>query len=257
MLLCGTLLKEAIQRMTSLHNDLKKYWMTNEEWDILEKYAEILQVPHSFQEWLSGEKTPTLSFALPGYDAMITKWENRKDTLPQYASVIDAGIAKLHKYLINPSIKLDWFKRFAPHCLDDARELFIQELELYINAVNQSEQIVMLSDLSNGNWADAILGLPTKNKEPICCISQAVQEEVNSYFSEKLSDLKQDELAYWEDNQAHFPTIFRLTLDILPIQASSVPCECVFSSSDTDTKKHNHISPELNKALQMLKYTLR
>ncbi|KAF5342769.1 hypothetical protein D9758_017026 [Tetrapyrgos nigripes] len=283
MLLHGILLKEvwltqesfsahAIQRMTSLHSDLKKYWMTNEEWDILEKYAEILQVPHSFQERLSGEKTLNLSFALPGYNAMITKWENMKDTLPQYASVIDAGIAKLHKYrdrvdesdaytlamIINPSIKLGWFKRFAPHCLDDARELFIQELELYINAVNQSKQIVTLLDLSNGDWADAILGLLTKNKEPIRRISQAVQEEVNSYFSEKLSDPKQDELAYWEDNQARFPTIFRLALDILPIQASSVPCERVFSSSsDTDTKKRNHISPELNEALQMLKYTLR
>ncbi|KAF5343710.1 hypothetical protein D9758_016511 [Tetrapyrgos nigripes] len=272
MLLRAILLKEAIKRMISLHNDLKKYWMNDEEWNKLERYAEILQVPHSFQERLSGEKTPTLSFALPGYDAMIAKWEHMKGTLPQYASVIDAGIAKLHKYrdradesdaytlamIVNPSIKLDWFKRFAPHRLDEAKELFLRELESYTNVASDCQQTVTLSDLSNDDWADAILGLPTKDKQVISRISQAHQDEVNSYFSDKLAEPKQDELAYWEDNQARFPTIFRLALDILPIQASSVPCERVFSSSsDTDTKKRNRISPELNEALQMLKYTLR
>lgn len=47
-------------------------------------------------------------------------------------------------------------------------------------------------------------------------------------------------------------------MDFLPIQASAVPCEHVFlSSSETDTKKRNRISPLLMEALQMLKFTLR
>lgn len=47
-------------------------------------------------------------------------------------------------------------------------------------------------------------------------------------------------------------------MDYLPIQASSVPCERVFSSSaETDTKKRNRTSPILQEALQMLKYGLR
>ena len=44
-------------------------------------------------------------------------------------------------------------------------------------------------------------------------------------------------------------------MDYLPIQASSVPCECVFSSStETDTKCHNRIGPILMEVLQMLKF---
>ncbi|KAI5991336.1 hypothetical protein EDC04DRAFT_2587499 [Pisolithus marmoratus] len=44
-------------------------------------------------------------------------------------------------------------------------------------------------------------------------------------------------------------------MDYLPIQASAVPCERIFSSSaETDTKKWNHISPTLMEVLQMLKY---
>ena len=44
-------------------------------------------------------------------------------------------------------------------------------------------------------------------------------------------------------------------MDYLPIQASSVSCERVFSSSaETDTKKRNRIGPTLMEAPQMLKY---
>jgi hypothetical protein len=47
-------------------------------------------------------------------------------------------------------------------------------------------------------------------------------------------------------------------MDFLPIQASSVPCERVFSSStETDTKRRNCISPVLMEALQMLKFSLK
>lgn len=49
-----------------------------------------------------------------------------------------------------------------------------------------------------------------------------------------------------------------MSLDFLPIQASSVPSERVFSSSaETDTKKRNRISPVLMEALQMLKFALK
>jgi hypothetical protein len=47
-------------------------------------------------------------------------------------------------------------------------------------------------------------------------------------------------------------------MNYLPIQASSVPSEHVFSSSvETDTKKRNRIHPILMEALQMLKFALK
>lgn len=47
-------------------------------------------------------------------------------------------------------------------------------------------------------------------------------------------------------------------MDYLPIQASAVPCERIFSSSaETDTKKRNRINSLLMEALQMLKFHLK
>ena len=47
-------------------------------------------------------------------------------------------------------------------------------------------------------------------------------------------------------------------MDYLPVQASAVPCEWVFSSSaETDTKKRNRIKLELMEALQILKFALK
>jgi len=44
-------------------------------------------------------------------------------------------------------------------------------------------------------------------------------------------------------------------MDYLPVQASSVPCEHIFSSAaETDTKKRNRLSPLLMEALQILKF---
>ena len=59
-------------------------------------------------------------------------------------------------------------------------------------------------------------------------------------------------------NKTKLPTFFAIALDYLPIQASAVPCERIFSSSaETDTKRQNQIHPILMEPLQMLKFSLK
>lgn len=108
---------------------------------------------------------------------------------------------------------------------------------------------------------------------------QTIDDEYKTYVSSVPNPKRQaklDPLKFWEvstfmivrccclladanqnlkTNSETFPTIFRMALDYLPIQASSVPCERVFSSSsETDTNKRNRIKPKLMEALQLLKY---
>ena len=61
-----------------------------------------------------------------------------------------------------------------------------------------------------------------------------------------------------QENRLHYPTIFALAMDILPIQGSSVPCEQVFSSTkETLTDRQSCVQPELMEGLQMLKYLVK
>ena len=56
-------------------------------------------------------------------------------------------------------------------------------------------------------------------------------------------------------NQHRFPLIYRVALDIMPAQASAVPCERVFSSSkETDTLRRTNLSPDLMERLQVMKH---
>jgi hypothetical protein len=56
----------------------------------------------------------------------------------------------------------------------------------------------------------------------------------------------------------NYKLLYRVALDVMPIQATSVPCERAFSSSkETSTARRNRLSPELMEWLQMLKYAFR
>jgi|SRR5437588_7009554 hypothetical protein len=55
-----------------------------------------------------------------------------------------------------------------------------------------------------------------------------------------------------------FPLLFRVAMDVLPAQASSVPSERVFSSSkETCTVRRANLSPPVLEALQMLKFSYK
>lgn len=61
-----------------------------------------------------------------------------------------------------------------------------------------------------------------------------------------------------QDRERQYPLLFRVAMDILPAQASAVPCEEVFSSSkETITERRTNMSPELLSELQILKYAYK
>lgn len=58
-------------------------------------------------------------------------------------------------------------------------------------------------------------------------------------------------------HQSQYPTLYRIALDVLPIQASAVPCERVFSSSkETFTARRTNLNDEHMEILQIAKYLI-
>ncbi|KAM6490856.1 hypothetical protein JOM56_013650, partial [Amanita muscaria] len=91
----------AIQAFLSnpAHSDMEKHRFTPTEFQVLHDIRSILQIPHAAQELLSADKTPTLSQAIPAYEALVKAWLNLQQQLPELAHYIGVGIAKIQEYV--------------------------------------------------------------------------------------------------------------------------------------------------------------
>ena len=98
--------------------DLRKYRLTNDEWNALVITYEILLVslelssqvlwalftahllvPFAFQQKLSAHKTPTLCDAIPSFEAMISIWTEKQENASLTESdIIQEGLNKLTVY---------------------------------------------------------------------------------------------------------------------------------------------------------------
>lgn len=88
--------------------------------------------------------------------------------------------------------------------------------------------------------------------------AQSIDQEYKMYVTSTHARGDASPLVFWELERQRYPTIFRMAMDYLPVQPSSVPCERAFSSSGlTDTKQRNRINPILMEALQILKFSLK
>ncbi|KIJ93041.1 hypothetical protein K443DRAFT_112663 [Laccaria amethystina LaAM-08-1] len=61
-----------------------------------------------------------------------------------------------------------------------------------------------------------------------------------------------------QERKHDYEIFYWAAMDVLPMQASSVPCERIFSSSkETDTLRRSQLSAEMMEMLQMLKFQFR
>ena len=56
-------------------------------------------MPHECQKFLSAEKTPTLSLALPVYETLVLLWKKLAKAIPELSHYIDLGVAKIMEYV--------------------------------------------------------------------------------------------------------------------------------------------------------------
>jgi hypothetical protein len=81
------------------NTDLVHHLLSSDEFQVLQDIHQILEVPHTAQELLSAEKTPTLSIALPVYETMLNTWKQHQATFPELKYFIDVGIEKIEEYI--------------------------------------------------------------------------------------------------------------------------------------------------------------
>ncbi|RXW21072.1 hypothetical protein EST38_g4780 [Candolleomyces aberdarensis] len=99
-----------------------------------------------------------------------------------------------------------------------------------------------------------VLGSPITHAD---ARSRSIHAKVEAYLADGRVGCGST-IKFWQENREEYPTIYRLTIDILPIAGSAVPCERVFSSAkETMPSRRGRILPSLMEALQMLKFSLK
>ena len=84
--------------------------------------------------------------------------------------------------------------------------------------------------------------------------------ELRCYLNDRPGNETKDTdiVQWWQDHAALFPTLAQIALDILPCQASSVPCECLFSASKQTADLHrSSLGAKHFEELQIIKFAWR
>ncbi|KDQ54070.1 hypothetical protein JAAARDRAFT_135955, partial [Jaapia argillacea MUCL 33604] len=293
---------------------------------VLQDIHQVLEVPHTTQELLSGDHSPTASRALPVYERLIVTWRRFQELIPELAHYIGVGIAKLEEYvvkgrrsqiyalamLINPSYKMEWVStHWTSEDAIQAKEWLRGAMLSYQHekrklstapALHRKNTMPILNIVdralrAQAHGADHLDGLlhvqrcsssvatassshsntPAPDPSPMSTPHEMTDAEKAAQEAEELaSDLRvvDEELRrylehgtlqgaerdislvkFWESKVFIYPLLYRVALDVLPVQASAVPCERIFSSArETTTVRQNKLNPALLKVLQILKF---
>jgi len=81
------------------NTDISHLSMDAKDADVLRDIHQIIEIPHTAQELLSSERTPTLSMALPAYELLVSKWTQLQSTIWELSHYIGIGLNKLRQYI--------------------------------------------------------------------------------------------------------------------------------------------------------------
>ncbi|KZT31524.1 hATC-domain-containing protein, partial [Sistotremastrum suecicum HHB10207 ss-3] len=82
------------------------------------------------------------------------------------------------------------------------------------------------------------------------------EREYDDYVKDVARDVERDTdlVRWWQEHNIRYPTLSRLAVDVLPVQASSVACERLFSAAKhATTDQRSRLGTEKLEQLQMLK----
>ncbi|KAG9031234.1 hypothetical protein FRB95_002936 [Tulasnella sp. JGI-2019a] len=286
------LLQEAIAQLLQYLKYLNSeaVMLNTHQLTVLQDIVEVLRVPFWAQEVLSSERTPTLPMALPTYKIMLDAWQSMEKRYPNLRHAIRAGLQKIEEYMskarkskiymlaliLNPMDKMSWIEdswKDEMAVADAKKTVEDAMLDYRRAAISQGSALSKLRGIANnlkrgGSSSDTASSSGSPWIAPVRSEAELEEEDrriVASVLSAYLADTTVTSsnttthiLMYWELNSARFPLLASIALDVLPVQASSVPCERVFSSSkETTTLRRSNLSPNLMSTLQELKFQFK
>ncbi|KAG1792587.1 uncharacterized protein HD556DRAFT_1444272 [Suillus plorans] len=193
--------------------------MTNPEWQVLEDFEKILDVPYRVQQQMSSESMPRLGSAVPCFELFTTAWESLAIRVPRLCPFINVGLEWAKSYyvrmdltdsyviamLTDPSVRLSWIKDYWEDAWIKHAECMIHDLMVeYRKQI--SPEAVKQSNTTRTSKADTINSLaqlyglrdmrvrhPQQSQGP-----QTIEQEYESYVNGDLWDEHVEILKFWE-----------------------------------------------------------
>ncbi|KIK13434.1 hypothetical protein PISMIDRAFT_44079, partial [Pisolithus microcarpus 441] len=244
------------------HRDIADKQLDDMDWQVLQDMEVVLEIPHSAQQCMLGESFPLLSRAVPLFKTFMAQWEQLSLNEPHFAPYIEIGlhharsyyqrmgetnayVIAMHKF-VDPTIRFTWIKlnweEFEVHEVKRAVLNMMTQLRMTVNTqpdLHQLNELPQPQVPGSSNLQAAFIptklatryNLPTMHtRQPVSNV-QTAEQELASYVTASCSPEGTDPLSFWAVSRSTYPTLYRIAMDYLPIQASAVPCERVFSSS--------------------------
>ncbi|KIK22790.1 hypothetical protein PISMIDRAFT_11356 [Pisolithus microcarpus 441] len=225
-------------------------------WEVLQDLEFALQAPAVAHHTMTSECIPLLGGALPAYETFLEQWKriSMSSTNPQFGPLLKEGLAhreRYHKHMhankayiftmfAHPSIHFSWVERKWCNEISSVKASILELMQEYhMKYADDNAQPTPTTMRPAYMGLASLYGLDTMEIMPMAQEQGqlSIKEEFGSYIT-TTSQADADVLAFWELERARFPTIYRIAMDYLLVQPSSVLCERIFlSSAETDTKK--------------------
>ncbi|GBB94216.1 hypothetical protein RclHR1_23110001, partial [Rhizophagus clarus] len=241
-------LKEDLSIIKSRHQPLQDIWLNEREWEKIEHLVNLLSQFHIATTELSTQTYPTIAYArVVLLGLLVDLNENRNYNYP-LSEVLLAIRNKIQEYWVHID-KMTHVPAFF-----DPRYKTIAYKNLEINEI--------LEPIRNNFPDSALSNLPSNNSTSIFVqrLSSVRQQrnantdELLKYWESADASFDIEPLSWWHAHSTEYPILSKMAQNYLSVQASSVPCEQLFSlAGNVVSKKRNRLDKDTTRACLCLR----
>lgn len=267
-------LRSALSALCDNNEELHIYKFKEVHWEVLIMVCTYLKPFKKLSTLLGGDKYITLPFVVVGFNLLvdtIEKFTIHLDTKPSRNAAEDniitafrTGRDKLLKHykktnwiycaalILDPRHKIEafnftaWGKELKESSLNKFEEIYKTKYQILqdaplnpIQTINEDEEMEDAAAFDMGSFYRQGSSYQCQG------MSMSWRKEIDSYISENSASEQEDILGWWQSRQSSFPSLSKMSRDILSIPATSVPSERLFSKAGLIIRKHrNRLTPE-------------
>lgn len=256
---------------------LQKFQLLGDEWALLQRLKDILDIFVKATEHLSGSTYATISTQLPYFSVLAGRLEaiidlerlamDQPDSSPLFHDACTASWQKLNFYhskvgsaqgiatILDPRCKIQTFRNlgWVPQWISEA-EAAVQRVyqDQYAPIpVSRPSTPPTSSQGSDDDYMNAVFGNSQSS------VVELLVSEVDIYLEEKVELPQVDPIEWWRTYESRFPNLSRMARDYLAIPATSVPSERCFSiAGSVLTKRRSSMTEGMANAIMCCKYWL-